>query len=268
MSIAAQAAAYWLGRMVNLDSDDNGRPVAVVTGGGTGIGRAVARKLAARGHDVLIVGRTDKTLEETKDGNDAIHPLVADVTDEDGPSVIVSTALERFGRLDVLVNNAAVAEPRALGDLDAGSIDRQLAVNLRAPMLLTGQAVEPLAASRGVVVNLSSAGSLGRRGWPGFSVFGATKVGIDFLTRTWAVELAPLGIRVLAVAPGVIDRGPGGPMGATPRSTGGSWTRSRSRRRCGASAGPTRSRGGCPSSSGPRRPSSPGPCWWSTAGSA
>jgi C-7 ketoreductase len=190
------------------------RRVAIVTGGGSGIGRAVARELAAQGCDVLIVGRTEQALAETAAGHGSIHPLPLDITRDDAPSVIVSTALDRFGRIDILVNNAGISEPSPLNRLTADSIDRQLAVNLRAPMLLTGHTIDALAASQGIVVNVSSAGSLGRRGWPYFSAFGATKVGLDFLTRTWSVELAPLGIRVVAIAPGVIDRGPGGPMGA------------------------------------------------------
>jgi C-7 ketoreductase len=196
------------------NADGDNRRVAVVTGGGTGIGQAVARQLAAQGCQVLAVGRTEQTLRETADGHDSIHPLAVDITADDAPAAVVGAALDRFGRLDILVNNAGISEPCPLKDLTADTIYRQFATNLRAPMLLTGHAVDALAAARGVVVNVSSAGSLGRRGWPYFSAFGATKVGLDFLTRTWSVELAPLGIRVVAIAPGVIDRGPGGPMGA------------------------------------------------------
>ncbi|MCE6995363.1 SDR family oxidoreductase [Saccharothrix sp. S26] len=199
---------------MTTDAGEDIRRAAVVTGGGAGIGRAVARELAAHGYGVLVVGRTERTLEETADGYDSIHPLVADITAADAPSVIVATALERFGRIDVLVNNASIALPRSLSDITADSLDTQLAVNLRAPILLTSHAVDALAATGGIVVNMSSAGSLGRRGWPYFTAYGATKVGLDFLTRTWSIELAPLGIRVVAVAPGVIDRGPGGAMGA------------------------------------------------------
>ncbi|GDY32004.1 SDR family NAD(P)-dependent oxidoreductase [Gandjariella thermophila] len=199
---------------MTTNADRNPQRVAIVTGGGSGIGRAVARELAAQGCHVMIVGRTEQTLAETAAGHDSIHPLAVDITAEEAPAVIVATALDRFGRIDILVNNAGIAEPCPLSELSGDSIDRQIAVNLRAPMLLTRQALDALADSRGVVVNVSSAGSLGRRGWPHFSAFGATKVGLDFLTRTWSVELAPLGIRVVAIAPGVIDRGPGGPMGA------------------------------------------------------
>jgi C-7 ketoreductase len=74
-------------------------------------------------------------------------------------------------------------------------------------MLLTRRALPALEKSSGTVVNLSTAGSLGRRAWPGMSVYGATKTALDFLTRTWAVELAPRGIRVVGLAPGVIDTG-------------------------------------------------------------
>lgn len=199
---------------MTTNADGVPRRVAIVTGGGSGIGRAVASELVAQGCHVVIVGRTEQTLIETSAGHDLIHPLAVDITAEDAPSVIVATALDRFGRIDILVNNAGISEPCPLRELTDDSIDRQIAVNLRAPILLTRQALDALAASRGVVVNVSSAGSLGRRGWPYFSAFGATKVGLDFLTRTWSVELGPLGIRVVAVAPGVIDRGPGGPMGA------------------------------------------------------
>ncbi|WP_409493547.1 SDR family NAD(P)-dependent oxidoreductase [Amycolatopsis sp. cmx-11-12] len=188
----------------------------IVTGGGTGIGRATARAFADRGDRVLVVGRTGHTLRETAEDHANFRILCLDITDTGAPERIVETALREFGRIDVLVNNAAIAAPQMLSAIDPGRIDEQIAVNLRAPVLLTRHAIDALADTGGTVVNLSTAGSLGRRAWPGMSIYGASKVAMDFLTRTWAVELAPLGIRVVAVAPGVIATGMGERMGSTP----------------------------------------------------
>ena len=188
----------------------------IISGGGTGIGRATAQAFADRGDRVLVVGRTKDTLTKTAEGYAAIRTLAIDITKPDAPDLIVSTALREFGRIDVLVNNAATATPQMLADIDSALVDAQFAVNLRAPILLTQRALGALADTGGTVVNLSTAGSLGRRAWPSMSIYGASKVAIDFLTRTWAAELAPLGIRVVAIAPGVINTGMGERMGSTP----------------------------------------------------
>lgn len=187
----------------------------IVTGGGTGIGQAVARSFAENGDHVLIVGRTEHTLKETADGFPTISFLPVDVTDPDAADAVVSTALHRFGRVDVLVNSAAIATPAPLQHIDRKTAGHQLDLNLLAPVFLTQRAIEALARTRGTVVNLSSAGSLGRRAWPYFSLYGASKVAIEFLTRTWAVELAAQGIRVLAIASGVVETGMGLRMGST-----------------------------------------------------
>lgn len=187
----------------------------VVTGGGTGIGRATARSFADRGDRVLVVGRTERTLAETAEGCPGVHVLPLDITEPDAAERVVRTAVETLGRIDVLVNNAAVGRPVPLSGIDRDLVDEHLAVNLRAPILLTRCAADALAETRGTVVNLSSAGSLGRRAWPYFSLYGAAKVALDFLTRTWAVELAPRGIRVVALAPGVVATGMGERMGSS-----------------------------------------------------
>ncbi|MFP3961848.1 SDR family oxidoreductase [Actinomadura fulvescens] len=187
-------------------TNDGPRPRAViVTGGGTGIGRATARAFAERGDGVLVVGRTESALIETAKDHDTIRVLTADVTDPDGPRLVVDAALREFGRIDVLVNNAAALGYRPLAQVDRELVDTQLGTNLIAPILLTRYALDALEAAGGTVVNVSTAGSLGMRSWPDNGVYGAAKVALDFLTRTWAVELAPRGIRVVAVAPGVID---------------------------------------------------------------
>jgi len=179
----------------------------VVTGGGTGIGRATARAFADAGARVLVVGRSAETLEATAAGSDRIRPLVADLHDDGAPETVVSAALSAFGRIDVLVNNAAQQRFGALGTLDRAAVAAQLETNLLAPVFLAQRALDALEASGGTVVNVGSSGSLGRRAWPQNAVYGLTKAALDFLTRTWAVELAPRGIRCVGVAPGVIDTG-------------------------------------------------------------
>jgi C-7 ketoreductase len=175
---------------------------AIVTGGGAGIGRATARLFAKEGGNVLIVGRTAEHLAETAEDRPNIRTLVADVTDPDAPAAIVAATLEAFGRIDVLVNNAGISRPARLGEIDRERAAEQLATNLVAPIFLA-QEVVPHLRPGGVIVNVSS--NPPERGWPTHSIYGSTKVSIDFLTRTWAMELAPRGIRVVSVAPGVTE---------------------------------------------------------------
>jgi C-7 ketoreductase len=189
---------------------ENTQRSVIVTGGGSGIGRAVTRAFAARGDRVLVVGRTAGPLAETVDGHKDAHALAVDITDPAAPEAVVREVHERLdGVVDVLVNNAATAAFGHLGELDRTAVEAQVATNLVAPVLLTQALLGPLETASGLVVNIGSAGALGRRAWPGNAVYGATKAGLDLLTRSWAVELGPRGIRVVGVAPGVIETGAG-----------------------------------------------------------
>ncbi|MFI8823171.1 SDR family NAD(P)-dependent oxidoreductase [Streptomyces sp. NPDC053431] len=177
--------------------------VVVVTGAGTGIGRATAVAFARQGATVVAVGRRPGPLDETAAESPGVRPLVADITAPGAPEEIVRTAVDGYGRLDVLVNNAGVAGGGPLGTLAREVIGPLLETNLVAPVLLTQAAVPALEASRGVVVNVTT--TVGQRGWPGNSVYPATKSALETLTRCWSVELAPRGVRVVAVAPGAIE---------------------------------------------------------------
>ncbi|OSZ56773.1 ketoreductase [Streptomyces pharetrae CZA14] len=189
------------------------RRTVVVTGGGTGIGRATARAFAAGGDDVLVVGRTARTLAKTAAGHAGIRTLAADITAAGAAERIVAAAAECSGRIDVLVHNAAAVLPEPAGSLTRGHVRTQVETNLLAPLFLTRAALPALEAAGGTVVCVGTAAVLGRRAFSGLSVYGATKVALDFLVRTWAVELAPRGIRAVGVAPGETDTGIGERMG-------------------------------------------------------
>ncbi|MCW2916170.1 MAG: ketoreductase [Actinomycetia bacterium] len=177
----------------------HGRAV-LITGGGTGIGRATARQFAAAGAEVLIIGRTAERLAETAKEHPRIRTFVADVASPDAPAAIVAAALDAFGRIDVLVNNAAITRPAPLGAIDRKVAEEQLATNLLAPVFLTQHAL-PHLEDGGTIVNVTS--NPPHYGWANNSIYGSTKVALDFLTHTWAVELAHRGIRVVSVAPGI-----------------------------------------------------------------
>lgn len=190
--------------------------VVVITGAGTGIGRAAARSFARQGATVLAVGRRAEPLRETAEGHPGIHPFVADITADGAAEEIVRAAVTGHGRLDVLVNNAGISLGGPLGTLDRSVIAPLLETNLVAPVLLTQAALPALRTSRGVVVNVTT--TIGQRGWPANSVYPATKSALETLTRCWAVELAPDGVRVVAVAPGPIETPIADHMGLSPSS--------------------------------------------------
>jgi NAD(P)-dependent dehydrogenase (short-subunit alcohol dehydrogenase family) len=182
--------------------------VALITGGGTGIGAAIARRLAAAGTAVAIVGRRREPLEEVvaeieQAGGRAVA-IPADLAELDAPAAVVAATISAFGRLDVLVNNAAVIKNLPLAEMPTATFDEHLAVNIRAPFLLLQAALPWLtAAPAAAVVNISS--SSGSLAIPGQAAYGLTKAALEYLTKSYAAELAPLGIRVNCIAPGPID---------------------------------------------------------------
>jgi NAD(P)-dependent dehydrogenase (short-subunit alcohol dehydrogenase family) len=180
----------------------------VVTGAGSGIGAATARLLGAAGAAVVLVARREAPLRENADtiekaGGRAV-PVPADLADPASPALIISAALEAFGRVDGLVNNAAVCRHFPLSDWDVAGFDEHMATNVRAPYFLIQAALPSLRESPvKSVVNISS--SSGTLRLSGQSVYGLTKCALDYLTQSLAGELAPDRIRVNCIAPGPID---------------------------------------------------------------
>lgn len=178
---------------------------AVVTGASRGIGAAIAVALDRAGARVALVARDGARLQEVAAQlTNAPVIIEADLEDAAAPARVASEALAGLGTVDVLVNNAATAARLDTVDTDAGLIDRMLAVNVRAPLLLIGALVPTMVAKgSGSIVNLSSVSAL--VGTPRRAAYAASKGALDAATRSLAIELGPKGIRVNAVAPGVVD---------------------------------------------------------------
>ncbi|MFE9119894.1 SDR family NAD(P)-dependent oxidoreductase [Streptomyces sp. NPDC007172] len=176
----------------------------VVTGAGTGIGRAVARRLLAAGASVTLVGRRAEALREAADTEGGERALVhpADISDEQGARSAAEAAVERFGAVDGLVNNAGLARFAPIEKADLSDLEAMLGVNLFGPVHLIRAALPELRARQGAVVNVSSVG--GALAMPNRALYGATKAALNSLTRSLARELAPL-VRVNAILPGPVD---------------------------------------------------------------
>jgi 2-hydroxycyclohexanecarboxyl-CoA dehydrogenase len=178
--------------------------IAIVTGGGQGIGKAIAGKLAAEGATVVVTDLDEASAKETADALPGAVAIRADVTDRQGVQAMVSRVVERFGHVDVLVNNAGWDKASSFVDSDPADWDRAIAVNLYG-VLHTCKAVLPLMAERGAgaVVNLGS--DAGRVGSSGEAVYSAAKGGIIAFTKSLAREMARHQVRVNCVCPGPTD---------------------------------------------------------------
>jgi NAD(P)-dependent dehydrogenase (short-subunit alcohol dehydrogenase family) len=180
--------------------------VALITGATSGIGRATTIRLAEAGARVAAVGRNQGELqtvcEEINKGGGTALAIRADVTVKPIPRRIVSEAVEKFGALDILVNAAGHLSNGTIETTTMAAWDAMMNVNLRAIFNLMQQAVPHLEAARGNIVNVSSV--TGLRAFPGVLAYCVSKAGLDQLTRCAALELAPKGIRVNAVNPGVV----------------------------------------------------------------
>jgi NAD(P)-dependent dehydrogenase (short-subunit alcohol dehydrogenase family) len=177
----------------------------IVTGATSGIGRATAEAFGREGAAVVLVGRNETALTGAvrgiQDAGGRAEACRADVTAADAPERIVRAAIDAFGGLDVLVNAAGVIVSATLEATTDDIWDAMMAVNLRAPFRLMRAALPQLVERKGSVVNVSSVNGL--RSFPGVLAYCSSKAGVDHLTRCAAIELAPKGVRINAVNPGV-----------------------------------------------------------------
>ena len=179
--------------------------VVIVTGASSGIGRAAAEAFGRERAAVVVVGRDETGLAAAATAVRLAggRPVMcrADVTAEDAPDRIVRTAMDMFGGIDVVVNAAGVIASGTLETTTDDTWDTMMAVNARAPFRLMRAALPHLVARKGSVVNVSSVNGL--RSFPGVLAYCVSKAAVDQLTRCAAIEMAPLGVRVNAVNPGV-----------------------------------------------------------------
>ncbi|HLX05856.1 MAG TPA: SDR family oxidoreductase [Candidatus Binatus sp.] len=183
--------------------------VAIVTGAGRGIGRAVALELARAGFSLCLAARSRDELEETRSQSGLPHEraliVLVDLATEDGPDLLIGAALDCYGRIDVLVNNAGWAPPRTpLLKMRLVDLDRMIAVNLRAPIVLTrlaAAAMTPLGA--GTVVNVASSAAI--KALAGEAVYAATKAALVAFTRASFHEMRQSGLKLSVILPGLVD---------------------------------------------------------------
>ncbi|TNM37392.1 SDR family oxidoreductase [Nocardioides albidus] len=175
------------------------RKVVLVTGGGTGIGAAVTRLLAAGGDQVVICGRREAPLRAVADETGA-HVVVADVSETDGVAKVVDDTIATFGRLDGLVINHGIIHVGRVDEVTPEQWDDTIRVNLTSPFLLVRAALPHLLAARGAVVAVSSVAAL--RASDGMAAYSASKAGLLLLTQSLAVDHGRDGLRANAICPG------------------------------------------------------------------
>ena len=183
--------------------------VAIVTGAGRGIGRAVALELARAGFSLCLAARSRDELEETRSQTGLPHEraliVLVDLATEDAPDLLIGAALDCYGRIDVLINNAGWAPPRTpLLKMRPVDLDRMIAVNLRAPIVLTRLAAAAMTPrGAGTIVNVASSAAI--KAPAGEAVYAATKAALIAFTRASFHEMRQSGLKLSVILPGLVD---------------------------------------------------------------
>jgi len=179
--------------------------VAIITGAGSGMGFATAQRFVKEGYKVVLNGRTAEKLASAaeKIGTTNCLIVVGDISKQETIENIMHSTLAEFGRIDVLVNNAAVFLGGTIDEFSLEDWNKQFAINVTGPFLTIKHALPHLEKNKGAIINVSSVSGLGGD-WGAFG-YDATKGALNLMTKGLALDLAPKGVRINAVAPSITD---------------------------------------------------------------
>ncbi len=182
---------------------DNGK-IAIVTGGGSGLGYAIAEKFIQAGMETIIAGRNKEKLDTAKEKlGKQCHAIVCDVSNLSSIPAFVNDIIKQFGQIDILVNNAGINMKKEFTEVTDEDFQKVITTNLTGVFVMSREVVKHMLEKKtGCIINISSMAA--QYGLPKVIAYSASKTAIDGMTRAMAVELSPKGIRVNAIAPGFI----------------------------------------------------------------
>ncbi|HLG38333.1 MAG TPA: SDR family oxidoreductase [Chitinophagaceae bacterium] len=186
-------------------STSNQKRIAIVTGGGSGIGLSIAEKFTANGIETVIVGRDEEKLKNAKAQlGERCHPMICDISNLPSIPALIEKVIKKFGQVDILVNNAGINMKKDFVEVTDEEFQKIITTNLCSVFAMSREVVkEMLKKGSGSIINISSMAA--QYGLPKVIAYSASKTAIDGMTRAMAVELSPKGIRINAIAPGFIE---------------------------------------------------------------